>query len=118
VRRAPKYLITDQGVQFSCAAFREWCRRRGIDLRFGAVGSYGSLAVIERFIRSMKDECTRGILVPLRLGAVRRQIDWYVGWHNHHRPSQALGGRTPAEVYEGVLGRRFSGAPAALQVPC
>jgi transposase InsO family protein len=26
----PKYVITDRGVQFTAAAFRRWCRRRGI----------------------------------------------------------------------------------------
>src|SRR5262249_3801129 len=97
----PNHLITDQGTQFSGAAFHQWCRCRGVRHRFGAVGQYGSLAVIERFIRALKDECTREILVPLRLDAVRREIEWYAAWYNHHRPSQALGGRTPAEVYQG-----------------
>ncbi len=102
IRRAghrPRYVISDQGRQFRCKSFRRWCRRRGIRPRFGAVGEYGSLAVIERFMRSLKAECTRQILVPLRLDAVRREIALYVVWHNLHRPSRALGGRTPWEVY-------------------
>ena len=67
-RVAPKYLITDHGMQFVAVAFTNWCPRRGIRQRFGAIGKYGSLAVIERFIRTMKNEATRRILVPYRLG--------------------------------------------------
>ena len=63
---APKYLITDHGMQFVAKAFARWCRRDGIRQRFGAIGKYGSLAVVERFIRTMKNEATRRILVPYR----------------------------------------------------
>jgi transposase InsO family protein len=67
----PKYVIADKGREFFCGAFKGWCRRRGIRPRFGAVGKHGSIAIIERFIRSMKSECTRKILIPLRLRAER-----------------------------------------------
>ena len=53
-------------------------------------------------MRSLKAECTRQILVPLRLDAMREEIALYVVWHNLHRPSQALGGRTPWEVHAGL----------------
>jgi putative transposase len=105
IRRAghpPRCVITDQGRQFRCKFFQRWCRRRGIRPRFGAVGKYGSLAVVERFIRSMKTECTRRMLVPVRLDAMRLEIRLYVLWYNQHRPNQALGGRTPCEVYEAI----------------
>jgi transposase InsO family protein len=36
--RPPKYTITDKGRQFWCRPFKQWCRRRGIRPRFGAVG--------------------------------------------------------------------------------
>ena len=35
--------------------------------RYGAVGQPASIAIVERFIRSMKQECTRCILVPSSL---------------------------------------------------
>ena len=50
----------------------------------------------------MKSECTRRILVPITLEAVRRELTFYVAWFNEYRPSQALAGRTPREVYDGV----------------
>jgi hypothetical protein len=96
--RPPKYIVTDKGKQFWCPSFKRWCRRRGIRPRFGAVGKHGSIAIVERFIRSMKDEGMLCILVPLRLEAMRRELGLYAVWYNHHRPSQALGGQTPWEI--------------------
>lgn len=52
-------MITDHGPQFKAGAFDAWCRRHGIQQRLGAIGKYGSLPVIERYIRSLKNECTR-----------------------------------------------------------
>ena len=46
----PKYLICDKGKQFWCRGFKDWCRRKAIRPRFGAVGQHGSIAVVERFI--------------------------------------------------------------------
>jgi transposase InsO family protein len=102
VGHPPNYIISDKGRQFWCKSFKRWCRRRGISPRFGAVGKHGSIANVERFIRSMKNECTCRILVPLRLAAMRRELRLYAVWYNEHRPSQALGGRTPWEVYVGL----------------
>jgi transposase InsO family protein len=67
----PKYIICDKGSQFWCLAFKRWCRRRGIKPRFGAIGQYGSIAVIERFVRTLKEEGFRRILVPLNLRRIR-----------------------------------------------
>jgi len=96
---SPKYIITDRGRQFWCDSFKRWCHRRAIHPRFGAVGKQGSIATVERFIRSTKNECTRHILVPLQLQSMRRGLGAYATWYNEHRPNQALGGRTPREVY-------------------
>jgi transposase InsO family protein len=54
----PNYLICDRGSQFDNGGFHAWCRRRGIRPRYGAIGKHGSIAVVERFIRTLK-ECKR-----------------------------------------------------------
>jgi transposase InsO family protein len=97
--RKPKYIIADKGKQFWCRSFKRWCRRRSIRARFGAVGEHGSIAIVERFIRSMKNEYTSRILVPLRLESMRHELACYSTWYNRYRPSQALRGRTPWEAY-------------------
>ena len=99
---APKYLICDKGSQFWCDGFKARCRRRSIRPRFGAVGQHGSVAIIERFIRTMKDECTRRILVPFRLARMRSEVLSFAGWYNGCRPHTSLGGRTPDERYRRI----------------
>ncbi len=65
--------------------------------RFGAVGRHGSIAVVERFIRTLKYEGLRRWLVPLGQPDMCAQIAAFVLWYNEHRPHEALGGATPAE---------------------
>jgi transposase InsO family protein len=102
VGTAPKYLISDKGKQFWCPEFKDWCEHKDITPRFGAVGKKGSIAVIERFIRSLKRECLRVILVPLREQAILSELSLFADWYNNHRTHSALFGQTPAEVYDGV----------------
>jgi len=102
VKARPRYIICDKGVQFWCKPFKRWCKRRKIKPRFGAIGRYGSLAVIERFIRTLKDEGLRRILVPLTLGKMRTEANAIIAWYNTCRPHTTLGGKTPDERYRRV----------------
>jgi putative transposase len=99
----PKYFICDKGQQFWCDAFKDWCDRKGITPRFGAVGQHGSIAVVERFILSLKNECTRAIFVPLRREAFHRELTLFEKWYNQSRPHSSLNGKTPHEVYHDLL---------------
>lgn len=101
-RRRPKYVVTDQGVQFR-EAYLAWCAKRGIAARYGAVGRHGSIAIVERFWRSLKAEAFPSRMVPLGLDAVRALLLAYVGWFNEHRPHQGLAGSTPLERATGVV---------------
>jgi transposase InsO family protein len=96
----PRHILTDRGKQFDCREFKGWCQKRGIRPRYGAVGRPGSIALVERFIRSLKDECTRRLVVPLSVRALRRELSLYAYCFNHHRPHQGLRGRTPDEVHD------------------
>jgi putative transposase len=98
----PRYLVCDRDSIFDCKAFRRWVKRKGIrPPRYGAVGKHGSIAVVERLIRTIKDQCTRRVLVPLHREAFRTELLSFVTWYNEHRPHTTLGGRTPNEVYFG-----------------
>jgi transposase InsO family protein len=99
VGRSPRYVITDKGKQFDCGLFRRWCTRRGILPRYGAVGKHGSIAVVERFIRTIKDECTRRVIVPMGRDRFRDELTLFFVWFNLHRPHRCRTGRTPDEVY-------------------
>ena len=57
---------------------------------------------MERLIRTMKNECTRRILVPLGLAAMQRELSFFASWYNGKRPHETLGARTPDEVLRGL----------------
>ncbi len=104
--QVPKHIICDKGGQFWCDGFKDWCRRRGINPRFGAVGKKGSIAVVERFIRTMKAEGTWRLLqVPLRKESFRQELNLFADWYNEHRPHTWFGGCTPEEAYRGYQRR-------------
>jgi transposase InsO family protein len=95
----PKYIISDQGTQFR-EEYRDWCQARGVRPRFGAVGRFGSIAVLERFMRSLKAEGLRRLLtVPLDEARMTEELAVFVDWYNEERPHCGLGGDTPNEVY-------------------
>ena len=53
---APRHLISDKGRQFfPSKGYRRWCGQHDIRPRFGAIGQHGSIAVVERFIRTLKE---------------------------------------------------------------
>ena len=100
VKASPKYLITDKGKQFwRNAGYQAWCAQCQIKPRFGAVGKQGSIAVIERFFLTMKDGCTRRIVVPLNREGLQRELKLFFHWYNALRPHSSLQGRAPDEVY-------------------
>ena len=111
---SPRYIITDRGTQFWCKSFKRWCKRRGIRPRYGYLGEPYSICIVERFIRSLKQECTRRlVLVPLVHATFRRELAMYGEWYNHSRPHTHLFGRTPQEVLTGrpAKRRRFETRP-------
>lgn len=95
----PKYLVLNRGTQFDCKTFRNWCKSQNIKIRFGKIGEHGSIARVERFHRSMKDECTRRIIVPTNQSEFEHELSLWATWYNSHRPHMALRGRTPDEIY-------------------
>ncbi|MDR1479463.1 MAG: integrase core domain-containing protein [Planctomycetaceae bacterium] len=95
----PKYLISDQGAQFTSSEFRQWCMENNIGQRFGAIGKHGSITVTERVILTYKEGCTRRILLPISKNEMIRETKLFFDWYNEHRPHMTLNGRTPNEVY-------------------
>jgi transposase InsO family protein len=95
----PKHLIVDQGSEFKCEHFEHvWCKAQDILPRFGAVGQHGSIAVVERFHRTLKD-LLRLTTIPEDQTAFERELELIVDWYNEHRPHETSDGKTPNEVH-------------------
>jgi len=84
--------ITDRG-------FGRWCRRRKISRRFGEVEKYGSISVIERLLRTIKNECTWNLLVSYDDEEFRNELALFVEWYNGYRSHSSLEVRTSDKVY-------------------
>jgi integrase len=116
---APSHLITDHGRQFTSRAFARAVARRGIRHRYGAVARTGSrgLARIDRFWRTLKDECARGLFLYRPLRSIERDHTSFVSWFNAERltrPSRSAR-RTRSTPDDDTGGRASS--PAASS-PC
>ncbi len=99
-KATPKHIVCDRGSQFDNEDFRKWCRRKGINKpRYGAVGKKGSIAVVERFILTLKTILGCMLLVPYRRDKFREELSAIIEWYNRYRTHSWLGGRTPDEVY-------------------
>ena len=76
-----------------------WCRRHDIRQRFGAIGKRGSIAVIERLWRTLKEHWRAETSVPLRHRSFQHELQFVISWYNGHRPHMTLKAATPDEVY-------------------
>jgi len=96
----PKHIISDKDSIFG-PKFKAWCKQKknNINLRYGAVGKHGSIVIIERFFRSIKQQWLRTIMIPLQLSDMRNSITTYIRWYNHYRPHQGLNGAIPIDLY-------------------
>ena len=94
----PELFNTDQGSQFTSKAFTSLLEQHGVRISMDGKGSYNDNLFIERLWRSVKYE--EVYLKAYQDGrAARAGISNYIGFYNTQRPHQALGYRTPAEVY-------------------
>jgi hypothetical protein len=67
--------------------------------RYGAIGRHGSIAVVERLIRTLKTALRCLCLIPLTRTAFRRELESLIEWYNDSRPHTTLKGQTPNERY-------------------
>jgi putative transposase len=104
---APTWLVSDKDRALRNKLVNGVLRRHGIRRRYGAVGRKGSIAVIERFWRSLKQEYVNGLFLYRPKAAIETRLWRYAHWYNEARPHQGLRQRTPDEVYRG----RSSTAP-------
>jgi putative transposase len=96
----PEVFNPDQGSQFTSEAFTGILLEQGIQISMDGKGRYTDNIFVERLWRSIKYE--EVYLKAYGNGTeARAGIGAYLDFYNQERPHQALGYRTPGEVFEG-----------------
>jgi putative transposase len=94
----PEIFNTDQGSQFTSAAFTGLLQDNAIAISMDGKGSWRDNVFVERLWRSVKYE-----EVYLRaydsVGEARASIGRYLGFYNGKRPHSSLDARTPDHAY-------------------
>lgn len=96
----PEVFNTDQGVQFTAAAWTGRLEAAGVAVSMDGRGRCLDNVFVERLWRTVKyeDVYLRGYETVAEL---ERGLTAYFQFYNHERPHQGLGYRTPAEVHRG-----------------
>jgi transposase InsO family protein len=95
----PRDCVSDQGPQFTADVFRKTVRRQGVRHRYGALGRSGSIALIERFFRTLKAIAQTRERPPLLRSDLDRRLDVAFRYYAFFRPHHGLAGGTPAERF-------------------
>jgi transposase InsO family protein len=106
-----KYVITDQGREFTGKVFRRTASRLGTRQRFGTVGRLFATARLERFWRTLKETAQLRPDEPLTIADLERRLETTLAHYVCFRAHQGLSGATPAEAFLGVdpaVGRAVS----------
>lgn len=98
----PEIVNTDQGSQFTSAAFTGLLEREGIAISMDGKGAWRDNVFVERLWRSVKyEEVYLHAYESVR--AARAGLARYLDFYNTRRPHSSLGRQTPDAAYFGGL---------------
>jgi putative transposase len=95
----PFLLRSDNGLVFTSRQYTRLVRSYGLRQEFITPHCPQQNGMMERLIRSLKEQCVHRQRFESLAHASRAIGDW-IQFYNHRRPHQALGMRTPAATFE------------------
>ena len=109
----PEIFNSDQGAQFTSAAFTSRLQAEGIAISMDGRGRALDNVFVERLWRTVKYE--EVYIKDYADGwEAEAQLRAYFEFYDHRRLHQALGYRTPAEVYSARVQARQAGRPKSI----
>ena len=96
----PEIFNTDQGSQFTSLGFTHVLQEHGVKISMDGKGRYQGNIFVERLWRTVKYEEVY-LKAYANASEARRELGAYFRFYNNQRPHQALGYRTPAEMFHG-----------------
>lgn len=94
----PFLLRSDNGLVFTSRNYTRLVRSYGLRQEFITPHCPQQNGMVERVIRTLKEQCIHRHRFESQQHATRVVGDW-IQFYNHRRPHQALGMKTPAEAY-------------------
>lgn len=95
-------LRSDNGCHYGAKIFRDEIRRLGINHTRTMVNTPKGNAVVERFFRSLKEECVWQQSFK-SFEEAKPKVDAWIRQYNQDRPHQTLGYETPQRFYQRSL---------------
>ena len=112
----PEVFNTDQGSQFTSLEFTRVLQEHGVKMSMDGKARYTDNIFVERVWRTLKYEEVY-LKAYANASEARRELGAYLRFYNDQRPHQALGYRTPAEVFPQVTDVGEEGAVQAKESP-
>ena len=98
----PQVFNTDQGSQFTSGRFTRILQDHGVKISMDGKGRYADNIFVERLWRTVKYEEVY-LKAYASASEAKRELGAYFRLYNGQRPHQALGYRTPAEVFHQAI---------------
>ena len=95
---SPFLLRSDNGLVFTSRHYTRLVRSYGLNQEFITPHCPQQNGMVERVIRTLKEQCVHRHRFESQPHAMRTIGDW-IAFYNNRRPHQALGMKTPAQAY-------------------
>lgn len=96
--QAPFLLRSDNGLVFTSRVYTRLAKQYGLKQEFITPHCPQQNGMVERLIRTLKEQCLHRHRFETIQHANRVIADW-IHFYNHRRPHQALGMKTPADAF-------------------
>ena len=100
----PDELYLDNGSTYSVDLLEAVCARLEIGLRHTAAYDPEAKGKIERFFRTLKEQCLDHLGGCENLESVNTRLNAWLDTHYHYAPHAGLKGRAPREVFDEEVG--------------